>query len=57
MINEHITIGKVAAIAYSYEPVNSKTKIIEVTGAPITELETAAIPATANIGKNSIPKS
>ena len=38
----HNTIGNVAAIAYSYDPVSSNTRIIVVIGAPITELETAA---------------
>ena len=53
VINEQTTIGKVAAIAYSYEPVSSKTNIIAVIGAPITELETAAIPETARTESKS----
>ena len=52
-MNEHITIGNVAAIAYSYDPVSSKTKIIAVIGAPITELETAAIAETASTESKS----
>ena len=37
VMNEQITIGNVAAIAYSYEPVSSRTSTIAVIGAPITE--------------------
>ena len=51
-MKEQITIGKVAAIAYSYEPVNSNTRIIAVIGAPITELDTAAIPETESTDNN-----
>ena len=53
VMNEHITIGNVAAIAYSYDPVSSKTSIIAVIGAPITELETAAMPETARTDSKS----
>ena len=53
VMKEHITIGNVAAIAYSYDPVSSKTKIIAVIGAPITELETAAIAETASTESKS----
>ena len=53
VIKEQTTIGNVEAIAYSYEPVSYNTKIIAVIGAPITELETAAIPDTANTDNNS----
>ena len=49
-----MAIGKMEAIAYSQEPVSSKTKIIAVIGPPITELLTAAIPETAKIGPISL---
>ena len=50
--------GMIEAIAYLYEPVNSRTNITAEIGAPITELATAAIPATAKIDKtvSSIPR-
>ena len=54
VMNEQITIGNVAAIAYSYEPVSYKTSIIAVIGAPITELDTAAMPETARTVSKSV---
>ena len=52
-LENQTTIGNVAAIAYSYDPVSSNTNMTAVIGAPITELDTAAIPETARTESNS----
>ena len=47
VIKVHIAIGIIDALAYWYEPVNSRTSIIAVLGT-YNELETATMPETAN---------